>query len=69
MKWAVCCVREHRHLRDEFHILPEYLEDAAGLAEEVNFSNYGPQLSRGFRGLETLAVTSGVRCRRLRPSR
>lgn len=45
-------LHDRRHLRDAFHILPEYLEDAVGLPGEVNFSDYGPQLSRGFRALK-----------------
>jgi aromatic-L-amino-acid decarboxylase len=45
-------VRERRWLRDTFHILAEYLEDITGKAEEVNFCDYGPQLTRGFRALK-----------------
>jgi glutamate/tyrosine decarboxylase-like PLP-dependent enzyme len=45
-------VRDRRWLRETFHILPEYLEDTVGPAEEVNFCDYGPQLTRRFRALK-----------------
>jgi glutamate/tyrosine decarboxylase-like PLP-dependent enzyme len=45
-------VRERRWLRDCFHVLPEYMEDTAGPEGEVNFCDYGPQLSRRFRALK-----------------
>jgi len=45
-------VRRRRHLRDAFHVLPEYLEDASGAEEEVNLCDYGPQLTRSFRALK-----------------
>jgi glutamate/tyrosine decarboxylase-like PLP-dependent enzyme len=45
-------VRNRRHLRDAFHVLPEYLEDAAASEREVNFCDYGPQLTRSFRALK-----------------
>ena len=45
-------LRERRLLRDTFRILPDYLRDAHHLQEEVNFCDYGIQLSRGFRALK-----------------
>jgi glutamate/tyrosine decarboxylase-like PLP-dependent enzyme len=45
-------VREGHWLKETFHILPEYLKDAAGEAEEVNFCDYGMQLTRAFRALK-----------------
>jgi glutamate/tyrosine decarboxylase-like PLP-dependent enzyme len=45
-------VREERWLQDVFHILPEYLEDAEGRTDEVNFCDRGAQLTRGFRALK-----------------
>src|SRR5207245_1641403 len=45
-------VRDMRWLRETFSVLPEYLKDAAGIEEEVNFRDYGIQLSRNFRALK-----------------
>ncbi|HMB89726.1 MAG TPA: aminotransferase class I/II-fold pyridoxal phosphate-dependent enzyme, partial [Rhodothermales bacterium] len=45
-------VRDRRLLRDTFHILPEYLLDTQGPDEEVNFADYGIQLTRSFRALK-----------------
>lgn len=45
-------VRDHRWLKHTFHILPEYLIDTLGQDGEVNFSDYGIQLTRGFRALK-----------------
>ncbi len=45
-------VRDRSHLREAFHILPEYLIDVAAAEEEINFSDYGPQLTRYFRALK-----------------
>jgi glutamate/tyrosine decarboxylase-like PLP-dependent enzyme len=45
-------VREGSWLRDTFHILAEYLEDTEGSAAEINFSDYGPQLTRAFRAFK-----------------
>ena len=45
-------VRDRRWLRHTFHILPEYLQDTAGPEEEVNFADYGIQLTRSFRALK-----------------
>jgi aromatic-L-amino-acid/L-tryptophan decarboxylase len=45
-------LRERNLLRDTFRILPDYLRDAHRLREEVNFCDYGIQLTRGFRALK-----------------
>jgi glutamate/tyrosine decarboxylase-like PLP-dependent enzyme len=45
-------VRDQTHLRDTFQILPEYLKDAHQHSEEFNFTDYGLQLTRGFRALK-----------------
>ena len=45
-------VRKRRWLYAAFHVLPEYMEDTAGPEGEVNFCDYGPQLSRRFRALK-----------------
>ena len=45
-------VRDRRHLRRAFQVHAEYLEDAVGEADEVNFSDYGIQLTRSFRALK-----------------
>jgi aromatic-L-amino-acid/L-tryptophan decarboxylase len=45
-------VRDQTHLRDTFRILPEYLKDAHQHSEEFNFTDYGLQLTRGFRALK-----------------
>ena len=39
--------RDRRWLRETFHILPEYLKDIASSEEEVNFCDYGIQLTGG----------------------
>src|SRR5205085_10157584 len=39
-------------LRETFSFLPEYLKDVAGIEEEVNFRDYGIQLTRNFRALK-----------------
>jgi aromatic-L-amino-acid/L-tryptophan decarboxylase len=43
--------REPARLREAFHIMPEYLQDVAGL-EQVNFADYGEQLTRYSRALK-----------------
>ena len=45
-------VRDVTQLRDTFRILPEYLKDAHQYSEEFNFTDYGLQLTRGFRALK-----------------
>ena len=45
-------MREPRHLRDAFHVLPEYLRDTETRTGEINFCDYGPELTRPFRALK-----------------
>lgn len=46
-------LRDRRLLKDTFHILPEYLKDMVRLEEEeINFADYGIQLTRSFRALK-----------------
>ncbi|QQS49477.1 MAG: hypothetical protein IPM66_11380 [Acidobacteriota bacterium] len=45
-------VRDFRDLKRTFHILPEYLKDVQRSDDEVNFCDYGIQLTRGFRALK-----------------
>ena len=45
-------VREPAALKAAFHILPEYLKDVAPGDEEVNFADYGEQLTRYSRALK-----------------
>lgn len=45
-------VRNRRHLRETFHVSPEYLQDMEGEQEEVNLYDYGIQLTRSFRALK-----------------
>src|SRR5438093_6347876 len=48
-----CALLRERHLlRDVFRIMPDYLRDAHRLREEVNFADYGIQLTRSFRALK-----------------
>ncbi len=45
-------VREAHFMKDTFQILPEYLRDHDREGEEVNFCDYGHQLTRRFRALK-----------------
>jgi aromatic-L-amino-acid decarboxylase len=45
-------VRDASWLQQTFRILPEYLVDIEGREGEINFCDYGIQLSRGFRALK-----------------
>jgi aromatic-L-amino-acid decarboxylase len=45
-------VRHMDWLKDAFHIFPEYLQDLVPGEGEVNFSDYGVQLTRSFRALK-----------------
>src|SRR5919202_634599 len=44
--------RDPRRLLDAFRILPEYLQDVAAEGEQVNFADYGEQLTRYSRALK-----------------
>lgn len=52
--YEIGCVllRDFKHLKQTFHILPEYLKDVQRTDEEINFCDYGIQLTRGFRALK-----------------
>jgi aromatic-L-amino-acid decarboxylase len=45
-------VRDRSLLLSTFQVMPEYLRDTHGVSEEVNFGNYGVQLTRSFRALK-----------------
>jgi glutamate/tyrosine decarboxylase-like PLP-dependent enzyme len=45
-------VRDRALLLDTFQVMPEYLRDTNKDAQEVNFGNYGVQLTRSFRALK-----------------
>jgi aromatic-L-amino-acid/L-tryptophan decarboxylase len=45
-------VRSHRQLLATFHTRPEYLKDLDRVGEEINFCDYGIQLTRSFRALK-----------------
>ena len=45
-------IRDVHLLKEAFAVRPEYLKDLEGSDEEVNFYNYGIQLSRSFRALK-----------------
>jgi aromatic-L-amino-acid decarboxylase len=58
-KWFYCpfeagcvIVRQGRQMRETFRILPEYMRDVAREEREVNFCDYGLQLTRSFRALK-----------------
>ncbi len=45
-------VRDRSLLLRTFQVMPEYLRDTHGASEEINFGNYGVQLTRSFRALK-----------------
>ena len=45
-------VRDRTWLPTTFHVLPDYLRDVETRRGEVNFADYGIQLTRGFRALK-----------------
>jgi glutamate/tyrosine decarboxylase-like PLP-dependent enzyme len=45
-------VRDRRLLLETFQVMPEYLRDTARGGDEINFGNYGIQLTRSFRALK-----------------
>ena len=45
-------VRDRDHLKSTFQVFPDYLADVHRDEREVNFCDYGPQLTRGFRALK-----------------
>jgi glutamate/tyrosine decarboxylase-like PLP-dependent enzyme len=52
--FEIGCVlaRDRMQLKNAFRVMPEYLRDVHRDQEEVNFCDYGIQLSRGFRALK-----------------
>ncbi len=52
--FEIGCVllRDAHMLKDAFRIMPEYLRDVHRFEEEVNFCDYGIQLTRNFRALK-----------------
>jgi aromatic-L-amino-acid decarboxylase len=72
-KWFYCpfeagcvIVRRGHLMRETFHILPEYMTDVAREAHEVNFCDYGVQLTRGFRALKVWMAVKTFGARRFR---
>lgn len=51
-------VRDPAALREAFHILPDYLRDLVAAGGEVNFADYGEQLSRYSRALKVWLCVS-----------
>ena len=49
---GVVLVRQRNHMRETFHVLPEYLQDLESDTEETNLYGYGIQLTRSFRALK-----------------
>ena len=45
-------VKNKAWMKDAFHLLPDYLKDTEIGEEELNFFDYGIQLTRGFRALK-----------------
>jgi glutamate/tyrosine decarboxylase-like PLP-dependent enzyme len=72
-KWFYCpfeagcvIVRQARLMRETFRILPEYMTDVAREDREVNFCDYGVQLTRSFRALKVWMTVKTFGARRLR---
>jgi glutamate/tyrosine decarboxylase-like PLP-dependent enzyme len=72
-KWLYCpfeagcvLVRDGRLMRDTFRILPEYMADVARQEREVNFCDYGVQLTRSFRALKVWMALKTYGARRFR---
>ncbi len=72
-KWLYCpfetgcvIVRRGRLMRETFRILPEYMRDVEREEQEVNFCDYGPQLTRSFRALKVWMAVKTYGARRFR---
>ncbi len=72
-KWFYCpfetgcvIVRQGKLLRETFRILPEYMTDVAREEREVNFCDYGVQLTRSFRALKVWMAVKTFGARRFR---
>jgi glutamate/tyrosine decarboxylase-like PLP-dependent enzyme len=72
-KWLYCpfeagcvLVRDGGLMRETFRILPEYMADVARQEQEVNFCDYGVQLTRSFRALKVWMALKTYGARRFR---
>jgi len=72
-KWFYCpfeagcvIVRDGHLMPETFRILPEYMRDVAREEREVNFCDYGVQLTRSFRALKVWMSVKTYGARRLR---
>jgi aromatic-L-amino-acid decarboxylase len=72
-KWFYCpfeagcvIVRQASQMRETFRILPEYMRDVAREEREVNFCDYGVQLTRSFRALKVWMAVKTYGARRFR---
>lgn len=72
-KWFYCpfeagcvIVRQARLMRETFRILPEYMINVARDDREVNFCDYGVQLTRSFRALKVWMMVKTFGVRRIR---
>ena len=72
-KWLYCpieagcvLVRNGGLMRETFHIMPEYMADVARQEREVNFCDYGLQLTRSFRALKVWMALKTYGARRFR---
>lgn len=72
-KWFYCpfeagcaIVRDGAAMRETFRILPDYMRDVAREEREVNFCDYGVQLTRSFRALKVWMTVKTYGAARLR---
>jgi glutamate/tyrosine decarboxylase-like PLP-dependent enzyme len=72
-KWLYCpfeagcvIVRQGPQMRETFRILPEYMHDVAREERDVNFCDYGLQLTRSFRALKVWMALKTYGARRFR---
>jgi glutamate/tyrosine decarboxylase-like PLP-dependent enzyme len=72
-KWLYCpfeagcvLVRNGALMRETFRIMPEYMADVARQEREVNFCDYGLQLTRSFRALKVWMALKTYGARRFR---
>jgi glutamate/tyrosine decarboxylase-like PLP-dependent enzyme len=72
-KWFYCgyeagcaILRSGKLMHETFKILPEYMSDVAREEREVNFCDYGVQLTRAFRALKVWMTVKTFGARRLR---
>jgi len=72
-KWLYCpfeagcvLVRNGGLMRETFRIMPEYMADVARQEREVNFCDYGLQLTRSFRALKVWMALKTYGARRFR---